>query len=234
MNLNTTALMGDRTSVLLRQEGQLQLLRLLKPWFALMAGEAGFQPLTELTEVLNETPAQTELAAYLKQDAACADLINNRYIPPAYDLRQLLNYAPESLGYQFAASIQEQGFDPNLHAGMTAETDGKYVEVRLSQTHDIWHVVTGFDTSEIGEIALQAFHLPQFPYPFAAMLVANSLVTITLHMPEQLPSWIEAIAEGLAMGKKAKPLFAQKWEEGWHKSVSQWRTELGIHPIPQT
>ena len=230
MNFINSILMGDRAAEL-RQEGQLQLLRLLKPWFALMAGEEGFEPLIELTEVLNETPAQEALAAYLKQDPTCAELINNRYIPPAYDLQQLLNCAPESLGYQFAASMQEQGFDPNLHAGMTAETDGKYVEVRLSQTHDIWHIITGFDTSEIGEIALQAFHLPQFPYPFAAMLLANSLVTITLHMPEDLPTWIEAIFQGLEMGRQAKSLFAQKWEEGWDKPVSQWRTELNIYPL---
>ncbi|WP_277881670.1 hypothetical protein [Phormidium sp. FACHB-592] len=40
--------------------------------------------------------------------------------------------------------------------------------------------MAGFDTSEIGEIGLQAFHLPQFPYPLATRLAANSLIASTL------------------------------------------------------
>ena len=55
------------------------------------------------------------------------------------------------------------GFEPNLYAEMTAESDAEYVELRLSQTHEPWQIVTGFDTSLVGKIGLQAFHLPQFP-----------------------------------------------------------------------
>jgi ubiquinone biosynthesis protein Coq4 len=105
------------------------------------------------------------------------------------------------------------------------------VELRLSQTHDLWHVITGFDTSVIGEIGLQAFHLSQFPYPLATMLVASSLMSMTLLEPEHLPPLIEAIAQGLQMGKTAKSLFAQKWEEGWEKPLTQWQAELNIQPI---
>jgi ubiquinone biosynthesis protein COQ4 len=91
--------------------------------------------------------------------------------------------------------------------------------------------VTGFDTSEIGEIGSQAFHLPQFPYPLAAMLVAHSLISSTLFGPEALPSLLESIAKGWHMGKLAKPLFAQKWEEAWEKPLTQWQAELHIEPI---
>jgi ubiquinone biosynthesis protein COQ4 len=113
---------------------------------------------------------------------------------------------------------------------MLGQSDAQYVELRLSQTHDIWHTVTGFDTSVIGEIGLQAFHLPQFPYPLATMLVANSLMSSTLFGPEVLPPLMESIAKGWQMGKLAKPLFAQKWEEGWEKPLTQWQRELNIVP----
>jgi ubiquinone biosynthesis protein Coq4 len=33
------------------------------------------------------------------------------------------------------------------------------------------------------------------------------------------------------MGKKAKSLFAQKWEEAWEKPLAQWRAELNIMPF---
>jgi ubiquinone biosynthesis protein Coq4 len=39
---------------------------------------------------------------------------------------------------------------------------------------------------------------------------------------------MESIRKGLEMGKAAKPLFAQKWEENWEKSLIEWRSELGI------
>lgn len=49
------------------------------------------------------------------------------------------------------------------------------MEIRLSQTHDLRHVLTGFDTSLHGEIGLQAFYLGQFPYPLGAMPKVQAL-----------------------------------------------------------
>lgn len=128
-----------------------QILRLLKSCLAMMVTENSLQPVIEMTDVLVDMPAQEEAAAYLKQDPDCAALIQARYIPPTHDLEQLLTLPADTLGYHYASAMKKTGFDPNLHAGMKAETDGQYVELRLSQTHDIWHVITGFDVSDIGE-----------------------------------------------------------------------------------
>ena len=116
--------------------------------------------------------------------------------------------------------MKKMGFNPNLHAEMTAESDAEYVELRLSQTHELWQIVTGFDTSLVGKIGLQAFHLPQFPYPLATRLVANSLIATTLRA-ETLSQLLEAIAQGFQRSTTAKPLFAQKREEGWEKPLIQ-------------
>jgi len=206
-------------------------LLILKSSVSMLFGDNSLQTVGELTYGLLETPAYALVAHHLNQDPACATLIRDRYIPPAHDLEILLTYPTDSLGYIYATEMKKKGFDPNLHTGMTAKTDAEYVELRLSQTHDLWHIVTGFDTSVVGEIGLQAFHLPQFPYPLATLLVATSLISSTLQEPETLPTLLEAIAQGFQMGKTAKSLFAQKWEEGWEKPLIQWQTELNIHPI---
>lgn len=206
-------------------------LAIVKSSVSMLFGDNSLQTVGELTYGLLETPSYDLVAQHLNQDPACAALIHNRYIPPAHDLKTLLTYPTDSLGYIYAAQMEKMGFDPNLHAGMTAKSDAEYVELRLSQTHDLWHIVTGFDTSLVGEIGLQAFHLPQFPYPLATMLVANSLISTTLRAPETLPQLLEAIAQGFQMGKTAKPLFAQKWEEGWEKPLTQWQIELNLQPI---
>ena len=206
-------------------------LLIVKSFISMLFGDNSLEAVGELTYGLLGTPAYDLVAHHLNQDPACAALIGDRYIPPAHDLDTLLTLPSDSLGYIYAAQMKKTGFDPNLHAGMTAKSDAEYVELRLSQTHDLWHIVTGFDTSITGEIGLQAFHLPQFPYPLATILVANSLISSTLRAPEILPELLESIAQGLQMGKAAKPLFAQKWEEGWEKSLSQWQAELNIQPI---
>ncbi len=36
-----------------------------------------------------------------------------------------------------------------------------FIRARIRKTHDLWHVLTGFDTSVEGEIGLQSFYLAQ-------------------------------------------------------------------------
>jgi ubiquinone biosynthesis protein COQ4 len=206
-------------------------LLIVKSFTSMLFGDNSLETVGELTYGLLETPSYDLVAQHLNQDSACAALIHDRYIPPAHDLDRLLTLPSDSLGYIYAAQMKKTGFDPNLHAGMTAKSDAEYVELRLSQTHDLWHIITGFDTSVVGEIGLQAFHLPQFPYPLATLLVANSLISTTLMTPEMLPQLLAAIAQGFQMGKTARSLFAQKWEEGWEKPLSQWQMELNIHSM---
>lgn len=202
-----------------------------RSFVSMLLGDEKLETVGEMVDGLLLMSAYDTSVRHLKQDAACAELIRDRYIPPNHDLETLLTYPQDSLGYIYAASIKQSGFDPNLHAGMSAKSDGEYVELRLSQTHDLWHVITGFNTSPAGELGLQAFHLPQFPYPLAAMLLANSLISATLFAPQELPQLLAEIGRGFQMGKAAKSLFAQKWEEGWEKPLTQWQAELNIQVL---
>jgi ubiquinone biosynthesis protein COQ4 len=214
-----------------QQHSHFQMLVIAKSFIAMLYGDDSLATVGQLADALVETPAFDLAARHLQRDPACAKLIRDRYIPPRHDLDRLLTYPQNSLGYIYATTMKKAGFDPNLHIGMTTETDAKYVELRLSQTHDLWHIITGFDTSPIGEIGLQAVHLAQFPYPLATMLLANSLMSATLFAPGELPKLLGSIARGWEMGETARSLFAQKWEEGWEKSLVQWREELNVRSI---
>jgi ubiquinone biosynthesis protein COQ4 len=116
-------------------------LLIVKSSVLMLLGDNSLETVGELTYGLLETPAYDLVAQHLNQDPACAALIRDRYIPPAHDLDTLLTLSPDSLGYIYAAEIKRKGFDPNLHAGMTATSDAEYVELRLSQTHDLWHIM---------------------------------------------------------------------------------------------
>jgi len=60
------------------------------------------------------------------------------------------------------------GFDPDYYRKIDVQNDIDYVMMRIRQTHDIWHVVTGFDTHPLGEIAIKAVELSQTHRPMAA------------------------------------------------------------------
>ena len=218
-------------SVLAQDAPHMQALKALfaahEQWFS---GQDDFDAIVAMSEALIRTQAQELLVAALKTEAASAAMIEDRYMAPTYNLEALLKYPEDSLGYVYASHMKQVGFDPDLYSDIEIDSDASYVEARLGQTHDIWHAITGFGTSTIEEIGLQAFHLAQFPYPLATMLIANVLVSTTLLKPEEIPQLIDTIKRGWQLGQQANPLFSQKWEQAWGKSLAQWRAELNIQP----
>lgn len=208
---------------------QMQPITALQPFLALLAGDTSLDVVGEMVLALLETPSFDLAVAHLKSDPQAEALIVDRYMAPPHDLDVLRQYPTDSLGYLYATAMQARGFrSEDLYQDMSINSEASYVEARLSQTHDIWHIVTGFGVSATEEIGLQAFHLPQFPYPLALSLLSSSMMSTLLFAPEQLPTLLDAIHRGWTMGKKAKSFFAQKWEEAWDKSLIQWQQELNI------
>jgi ubiquinone biosynthesis protein Coq4/ribosomal protein S18 acetylase RimI-like enzyme len=201
---------------------------LLSMFFCQIQQVDDFAALGQLSRALIGTEAQALVVQALKADPACAALIQERYLPPRHDLFKLRLYPQDSLGYAYAARMKDTELYPDLYSDIAVDSDVSYVEARLGQTHDLWHLVTGFDTSVAAEIGLQAFHLAQFPYPLAAMLLANALVSDTLLEPSHLPKLLAAIEVGWQLGKQSQPLFAQKWEQAWEKPLAQLRQELNL------
>ncbi|MGD1803824.1 Coq4 family protein [Dapis sp. BLCC M126] len=209
-----------------------QLLKVAKPFFAMLAGDETLKPIKEMITALTPMPASELVVKHLENNPAAVAMIRERYIAKPHDLDKLLQYSEESLGHIYASTMKAKGFSAeDLYTPVSINSDVSYLNARLGQTHDIWHIITGFDTSDLGEIGLQAFYLAQYPDPLATMLIANSLIGVTLLTPEELPELLKAIAKGWEMGSKAKPLFAQKWEENWEKPLIEWQTELNIQSV---
>lgn len=208
-----------------------QSLKGIKAFITLLFDESGnLEPVWNLSSSLIDSTAFQLAIAGMKTTPEIADILTERYQAPPHDLEALRQYPEDSLGHVYARFMQQAGFQ-TVSPAMAIDSDTHYVEYRWQQTHDIWHIITGFDVSEVGEIGLQAFYLAQFQLPLSSLLIANALIAVTLWQPEALNSMLAAIAQGWQMGKTAKPLIAQKWEEDWQKPVSLWRTELNVQPI---
>jgi ubiquinone biosynthesis protein Coq4 len=229
--VQTLLLVGAQPNLLWRMM-QVQTLPTFQPFVALMTGEVGLAVVEQMSNGLLETSSFAPVVAHLKHDANCAAMIAERYMTDPHDLEALLQYPEDSLGYMYARHMQARGFRAEaLYEGLAIDSDASYIEARLSHTHDIWHIVTGFGITDIEEIGLQAFHLPQFPYPLAISLISSAMMAAMQFRPTELPQLLETIRQGWEMGRRAKPLFAQRWEEGWHKPLAQWRAELNIQPF---
>jgi ubiquinone biosynthesis protein COQ4 len=108
-----------------------------------------------------------------------------------------------------------------------------YLLLRLRQTHDLWHVVTGFGTDVPNEIGIKTFELAQTRRPVAGVLVTGGFIKCFLQTPEQVNTMLACITRGYSLGLTAKPFLAQKWEDHWDKPLAEWQAELGI-PITGT
>ena len=208
----------------------LRFLKAMKAFFFLLFQPENLDTVDELSSTLVHSRAFDLAVEGMKANPEVVTMLQERYIAPTHDVDALLQYPQDSLGYAYASSLKQQGFD-RIDPEVKIDADTSYIEYRWQQTHDIWHVITGFGTSEIDEIGLQAFYLAQFRLPLAGMLIANALVSTTLMHPEELPQLLKAIERGWEMGMSAKPFIAQKWEEAWEKPVSQWRRELNVEAL---
>jgi len=107
--------------------------------------------------------------------------------------------------------------------------DYEFLGAHLSETHDVWHVVTGFNTDITGEIKLESFYVFQLQASrlFLA-LVAKNLLKAVLYDVERSTEFMDAIVQGWMMAKQAKPLFGIEWKPLWEKPLKDIRDSLNI------
>jgi ubiquinone biosynthesis protein Coq4 len=48
------------------------------------------------------------------------------------------------------------------------------------------------------------------------------------HVADTVPDLADAVSFGLRLGGVCAPLLAQRWEDGWTRSLADWRQQLGI------
>jgi ubiquinone biosynthesis protein COQ4 len=206
----------------------LDILIVLKGALSLIKDPQQTDSVYDIEDGLKHSAAMAAATRYMMAQPAIANLAAERYLATTPDIPMLLAYPPDSLGYAYAQYIDTAGFDPGFYRLMAVKDDTSYLLLRLRQTHDLWHVVTGFATNVPGELGLKAFELAQTRRTMAGILIAGGFLKCLLQTPDELDELLDNISRGYRMGLQAKPLLAQKWEENWAKSLHKLQSDLGI------
>lgn len=143
------------------------------------------------------------------------------------NLQQLHQLPQNTLGYAYADHMLRNGLMP-LQANLVND-DYQFLATHTTETHDLWHVVTGCNTNILGEIQLEAFYVAQlYASRFWLALLTKNLLKAVVYDIEVANQYMDAIAQGWTMAKQTKPLFGIKWNTLWETSLQDVRNSLNI------
>ncbi len=106
----------------------------------------------------------------------------------------------------------------------------QYAVLRGFQLHDFLHVLTGYDPSPRGEIALQAFSLAQLQFPYFAMWMSTATTQMTYLRPTTIVPLMDAITDGWQYGRRTPQISLHTWEDELERPLEEIRKEWGIEP----
>lgn len=129
-----------------------------------------------------------------------------------------------TLGREYVRFLEDNGITPEpFESRPNADHPlAAYVMTRMRQTHDLWHVLTGYTADIRGEILLQAFTFAQLGSPSALLITILGSVRHGRGWENQLKD----LEEAFARGKKTRFLATFRWEEHWATPVSALRERL--------
>lgn len=175
---------------------------------------------------------------------ACAAHDESRHYPEPTTLERLESCPDGSLGAALHEFIVANGLEENLainyrvfHKALedNGMLDGmpeqfRYTVLRGFQLHDYLHTLTGYGSSPMGEIGLQAFCLAQTRFPYFSMWVAVTTSRMTFVDPSSIEPLMDAITGGWQYGRSVANIQLEDWEKRLDEPLADLRVEYGLPP----
>lgn len=202
----------------------------------------------ELDRAIAEEFDQSHLEALLAAEKArlpeFADWLDARFVSN-WDDMDLFDCPKGTVGAKICGFLHQTPFDVDFMFRDIPASDLGYLQKRRVQNHDIEHLITGFDPSQVGEIALivantvaiHAYFEPELAgaLTFQPMtLVSTSVMRMNCHYPNVVPAMLEGIALGQAVGaRQPRPLFMIRWEDWLDTPLEDARRSLCLEGGPR-
>jgi ubiquinone biosynthesis protein Coq4 len=151
---------------------------------------------------------------------------------PKVDAEGLRQLPRGTLGREYAEFLHAAGLQPfKLSDQIGPEMLERNIFIaRYSLLHDVFHVLTGFDTSWAGEAGVWAFVAAQGYKRGHWIAVLMACLVYPCFAPTQIPRIMRNIRRGIRMGRRSRTLIVVPLETMWERSVDELRRELDIDP----
>lgn len=168
--------------------------------------------------------------------------VDARYYAPTLELEDLEAMPEGTLGRAYGHFIRDNGLATKLatdyrvfheHLRASGKLDAmpedlQYAILRGFQMHDFLHVLTGYDSSGLSEIGLQAFSLAQLRFPYFGMWLSVMTTRMTFNDPDLIVPVMDAITRGWQLGRSVGQLSFERWEERLDEPLIELRRQKGI------
>jgi ubiquinone biosynthesis protein Coq4 len=138
-------------------------------------------------------------------------------IPPRFTLEELAAAPAGSLGASFHHQVTANGFELEVLEREALGLEALpfplgYVNARMLQLHDLWHLAAGYELTALHEIGISAFQMAQFGHHYSAMFLAL-IVTLAAAgpVPGGMVPLVETMARAWRHGRGAPPLLGLDW-----------------------
>jgi ubiquinone biosynthesis protein Coq4 len=154
-------------------------------------------------------------------------------IPGHTDFESLSRCPEKSLGLTLYRMIVENGYDPEVLDRESIKLSAMphtlhYLNARILQMHDVWHLVAGYTTNSSNEIAISGFQLAQFGHNYSAMFLAAGAAMSTTKEPRGFNIIMQIIMEAWQHGCDTPVMMNIEWENEWNNSLESIRLKYQI------
>lgn len=156
--------------------------------------------------------------------------------PKLMDDAWLDGFAPGTVGAAYRDFVRSERLSADGLAAISRERRGTAVDDphpyawfgrRIRDTHDIWHVLTGYHRDGLGEACLVAFSYGQTGSMGWAVIALGAMLRARKRVGHP---YARAIWQGYRHGKAAKWLPAQDYEALLAEPLEAARHQLGVMP----
>lgn len=150
---------------------------------------------------------------------------------PDLDLAALEALPEGTLGHEFARYFRDNKISPFV-SSFEIDCDEAYLSKRYRETHDLFHVITGYATHVVGEMELQAFVFGNLRLPSTAFIVFfSSLYRLKSLGLREWREYSQRLRGAYYRGSRSRMLMTVPFETMWDRPAAEVSRALLAPPM---
>lgn len=229
---------SDMSSFKGRRRKRIQPLKAWRAVKALLADKEDTAQVFKVIDALSGGADEKMFLRFMGTETGKRVIAEKRNILQTLNDRETLSKLPEgSLGYRYYQFMSSENLtaDGLVEASEVIRDRANMPEAamiyrnRQRDTHDLWHVSTGYSRDGLGELSLLAFIYAQSGNRGIGAIILFGLRATSRSYPG-LGLW-KAVREGYRLGKSATWLPGADWETLLSRPLDEVRAELNLGPL---